>query len=270
MPPIPLAQELLALLQNVKNDDTNAISVLQYVLARLIGYVEQSELGAISQLTGDVEAGPGVGSQVATVVGLNGNPVSDEAPDLNDVLAWDGSEWVPSNSYASNSATRVIHSPGITPTNATFIPGQSPEPVVYGPVVGLHYKKDDDVVYGYSKIQTSYVSDASFHVHWTKNVDTNQNGRTVRWVLKYKVFNGASQDVTAVPEQTLVWDAVYADTGLTTRVVFRTPNAAASGFVAGYYVAYSLSFDPAHTTLTGRPVVISCDILSRNTINTGN
>lgn len=54
------------------------------------------------------------------------------------------------------------------------------------------------------------------------------------------------------------------------RIVYRTPNAAAVGFVAGYYVAMELGFVAANTTLSGRPVVISCDILSRNSINQGN
>jgi hypothetical protein len=171
---------------------------------------------------------------------------------------------------ASQAASRIIHTPGITPNSSTLVPGLGPEPVVLGTMIGLHYQRDADLVYSYSKIQTSYLSDASFHVHWTKNVDTNQAGATVRWRLRYTVFNGTSQDVTAGPTGTIVWDDTYDDAGTTSRVVYRTPNAAAAGFVAGYYVGMELGFDAANTTLSGRPVVISCDILARQSINVGN
>lgn len=179
--------------------------------------------------------------------------------------------WSP---LALRDATRIIHSQGITPAIATTIPGQSPEAVIFGTpptVVGLHYKRDDDKVYGYQKIQTSYVSDASFHIHWTKNVDTNQAGAKVRWVLTYTVFDVGS-NVNAPVTNTITWDDTYDDPGTTTRIVYRTPNASAPEFTAGYYVSFALGFDPnpLYTTLSGRPVVISCDVLSRNTINLGN
>lgn len=169
-----------------------------------------------------------------------------------------------------DAASRIIHTPGITPSASTMVPGLGPEPVVLGTLIGLHYKRDSDLVYSYSKIQTSYLSDASFHVHWTKNVDTNQAGATVRWRLRYTVFDGTSQDVTAGPTGTIIWDDTYDDAGTTSRVVYRTPNAAATGFVAGYYVGMELGFVAANTTLSDRPVVISCDILARQSINVGN
>jgi hypothetical protein len=175
---------------------------------------------------------------------------------------------------AFDDATRIIHTPGATPSKSTLIPGQGPEPVTFGaPVpdlVGLHYKRDDDLLYGYSKIQTTYISDASFHIHWTKNVDTNEAGATVRWVVTYKVYNGISQDVSGAATGTLLLDDTYVDAGTTTRIVYRTANAPAPGFVAGWYVGFSIGFDPANTTLNDRPTIISCDILSRNTINLGN
>jgi hypothetical protein len=172
------------------------------------------------------------------------------------------------------NATRIIHTPGATPSKSTVIPGQGPEPVTFGsPVpdlVGLHYRRDDDLLYGYSKIQTSYVSDASFHVHWTKNDDVSQPpGATVRWVITYKVYNGGSQDVSGPATGTLLLDDTYDDAGTTSRIVYRTANAPAAGFVAGWYVGFSVGFDPAFTTLTDLPVIISCDILTRNTINLG-
>lgn len=226
--------------------------------------------GGITQLSGDVVTPLGTGPQPATVVGLQTHPVSSDAPALGDILYWDGAKWDPYPISNVTGATRIIHTPGVTPTSATFVPGLAPEVVQFGTTVGLHYKKDADVVFGYGKIQTSFVSDASFHVHWTKNVNTNQAGATVRWVLQYTVYNGSSQDINVAPTGTLTWDDTYDDSGTTSRIVYRTGNAAAAGFVAGYYVSFKLGFDPAFTTLSDRPVVISCDMLSRNTINQGN
>ena len=172
---------------------------------------------------------------------------------------------------ALGAASRIIHTPGITPSTNTTVPGGGPEPEVLGTLIGLHYQRDTDLVYAYSKIQTTYLSDASFHVHWTKAVNTNQAGATVRWRLRYTVFDGSSQNVAAGPTGTIIWDDTYDDagTGSASRIVYRTPNAAAIGFVAGYYVGMELGFVAASTTLAGRPVVISCDILSRNSINAG-
>jgi hypothetical protein len=228
--------------------------------------------GGITQLTNDVETALGTGIQSATVKGLDTRPLDAAAPAVGDLLKWDGTKWTYQavGDLATESATRVIHTPGITPTSATFVPGIAPDVELMGTLVVLHYKKDIDKVYGYCKIPTSYVSDASFHIHWTKNVNTNQSGATVRWVINYTVFNGGSQDVTAPPTGTLTLDDTYDDAGLLTRVVHRTGNAAAAGFVAGYYVSFEIGFDPAHTTLSDRPAIVSCDILSRQTINEGN
>lgn len=165
------------------------------------------------------------------------------------------------------NATRIIHTPGVTPTSATVVPGLAPEVIAIGTTVALHYKKNNDKVYGYSKIPTSYVGDASFHIHWTKNVNTNQAGNTVRWLINYTVFNGSSENIEVAPTGNLILDDTYDDSGTTSRIVYRTPNAPAIGFVAGYYVSYEIGFDPTNTTLTGRPAIISCDILSRQTIN---
>lgn len=51
----------------------------------------------ITDLQGDVTAtGPGVAT--ATVVGLQNNPVDNAAPNLGDVLTWDGAKWTPAAS----------------------------------------------------------------------------------------------------------------------------------------------------------------------------
>lgn len=53
--------------------------------------------GGITTLTGDVDAGPGTGSQDATVVGLQTRPVSATAPSTGQALVWSGSAWAPAN-----------------------------------------------------------------------------------------------------------------------------------------------------------------------------
>lgn len=55
----------------------------------------------ITELTQDVIAGPGSGSQIATVVGLQTRPVSNAAPNVGDVLTWDGTQWVPMSTFTS-------------------------------------------------------------------------------------------------------------------------------------------------------------------------
>lgn len=68
--------------------------------------------GGITTLTGDVTAGPGVGSQAATVVKLQGRTVDSAAPSVNDVLAWDGTKWAPAPAPSATSAFRYTATGG--------------------------------------------------------------------------------------------------------------------------------------------------------------
>lgn len=168
---------------------------------------------------------------------------------------------------ADISATRILHVPVVTPSAVGRPAGQSPEYVVFGAVLALHYTGDAQKAYGHFKIPDSFVGDATLHVHWTKNVDTDQSGATVRWELKYAVYDGSSQDAAA-PE-TMTWDAMYDDDGTTTRIVYRTPDQTPTGFLPGYYVGVEVGFVPGSTTLSGRPVLVSVDMLCRCTIDEG-
>lgn len=51
--------------------------------------------GGITELTGDVTAGPGSGLQAATVVGIQGTAVSATPPQPGFALSYDGAQWVP-------------------------------------------------------------------------------------------------------------------------------------------------------------------------------
>lgn len=65
--------------------------------------------GGIMSLTQDVIAA-GTGAQPATVVGLQGRPVSSAAPATQQLLGWNGSAWAPANNPPAT---------GVTPGNYT-------------------------------------------------------------------------------------------------------------------------------------------------------
>lgn len=69
--------------------------ILDYIQSSLGGG------GGITELTGDVTAGPGSGAQAAVVVALQGNPVSAVAPGVGEVPTWDGAAWTPTAIPAS-------------------------------------------------------------------------------------------------------------------------------------------------------------------------
>lgn len=60
----------------------------------ILSFATPADTG-ITELTGDVTAGPGSGSQAATLAAIQGNPVNAASPNPGDVLEFDGSEWVP-------------------------------------------------------------------------------------------------------------------------------------------------------------------------------
>jgi len=172
--------------------------------------------------------------------------------------------------YALEASSRIVHLPVVTPTDSKEQPGQGPTPVVYGVVMGLHFDLATESAYRVFKIPTAFTgADASFHIHWTKSANSNEAGKTVRWRLSYKVFDGRTQDITAAPT-VLTFDDTYDDTGTTTRIVYRTSDVAAVGFTAGYYVGVMLEYVAANTTLVGGPVAVSVDLLLREYINRAN
>jgi hypothetical protein len=64
---------------------------------------DQSQVAAggagITQLTGDVLAGPGAGAQAASVVKVQGFPWDTTAPAPGDVPTWDGAQYTPQQPY---------------------------------------------------------------------------------------------------------------------------------------------------------------------------
>jgi hypothetical protein len=184
----------------------------------------------------------------------------------------------PDGAYALAKATRFFHEPTVTPGQGSSAPGQGPSELVIGSVLGLHFDDPSDMVYRIFKIGTNFIpggpgmtgdgTNASFHVHWTKAVDTDQSGGTVRWQIEYTVFDGISEDIAVTPT-VIDLDDTYIDSGTTSRIVHRTANVPAPGFIPGYYVGLCIGYDSGNTTLSGGPVVVSADLLSLGFINQG-
>lgn len=173
------------------------------------------------------------------------------------------------NRAADINATRLIHAPTLTPGSGSSAPGQGPTPIVLGgSVLGLNYATVTDASYRVFKINPAYVGDASFHIHWTKSANPSEAGRVVRWRIRYTVFDGSSEDVGAVAAQELLFDDTYEDASTdATRIVHRTANVSAAGFMAGYYVGIRIDYVAANTTLLSSPVLVSADLLATELIN---
>lgn len=158
----------------------------------------------------------------------------------------------------------------ITPSEyGSRAPGPQPDPVVYGTVFALEFTLNADTAYRVFKIPAHYVSDASFHIHWTKSdAGVDESGRNAKWRISYTVFNGTSDDVIAAPTVLEAEDTYEdADSG-GSRIVYRTPNLSAPGFIPNYYVGVCIeAVTPAGLALVNRPALVSMDLVWLETIN---
>ena len=172
-----------------------------------------------------------------------------------------------STGVALGADTRIVHESIMTPDTTSASPGQAPALTVMGTLVALVFTKQTHAAYRIVKIPSNYVGDASFHLHWTKSGDTNEAGKAVKWRIQYVVFNGESNDAAVAP-QSVEWEDVYEDAGTTSRIVYRTPNLAAAGFTAGYYVSFKVeAINPAGDPMNSEPALVSADVLFRLRIN---
>lgn len=173
--------------------------------------------------------------------------------------------------HTENAVTRTYHEPTLVPTDASNAPGQQASLGAIGDsTIVAEFTADTDEGYKIFKIPRNFVGDAAFHIHWTKESgvagDTDQSGNTVQWRISYLVFPGSGSDLTAAPTVLDITDT-YTDSGTTTRIVERTPNTAASGFVANYYVSMKVEVIGAGTTLTCEPALVNVDLTFTEYIN---
>lgn len=168
--------------------------------------------------------------------------------------------------------TRIYHEPTITPASGTNHPGQQPVISTIQSTLVAEFTLNTDKAYRIFKIPANYVSGAQFHVHWTKESGSGGDGvhtdQTVLWQVDYTVFAGEGPDVNVTPTTILLPDT-YDDSGTTTRVMQRTADIDAPGFVANYYVgACVASVTPGvGTPLTCEPALVSVDLTYTENIN---
>jgi len=175
--------------------------------------------------------------------------------------------------------TAIHHKPTLTPDISVSPPGQGPQPLALGNVIGLHYDTPaTDEGFRILKIPFTLVSpgntaaiepSVSFHIHWTKGVNSDESGATVRWVFEYTLFDGHDDEITSPTVSGLInMDDTYDDAGTTTRIVHRTADFVVTGLIAGYYLGVKITNDAGNTTMLGGPVLISADMLWKGWINT--
>ena len=178
---------------------------------------------------------------------------------------------------AIKTATSTFHEPTVTPSSGVNAPGQQPDIGVIGSSIVANFTFDTDRAYRIFKIPSSYISDPSFHVHWTKESGVagngNQENNAVLWRITYDVWSGGTPSGTLGDDllaggTVLEYEDTYRDAGTTTRIVHRTPNLAASGFVAGYYLGLCVeAATPAGPALTCEPALLSVDLIFTQYIN---
>jgi hypothetical protein len=139
-----------------------------------------------------------------------------------------------------------------------------------GPLLSLSFTASTDAAFRVFKIRYDYLSDPSFHLHWTKPDDVDRSGTFAKWCVEYSVFNGSSEDAALTTTIVDSGDVEYLDSGTTTRVIYRTSNIPLTGFAPGKYVAIKVqSLSPTGSALPG-PCLVSMDLIYRANINLGN
>lgn len=168
---------------------------------------------------------------------------------------------------ASRDQVDTVHYPIVSAARSRAQPGQGPDPLVINTLVGLEYATGGDAAYRTFKIASTFAGDASFHIHWTKSANADESGNAVTWRVSYVIFAGSGDDIGLLTPTVLTGASTYSDGSVDgTRVVYRTSNLAATGFIPEYYVG--MKVDIASSTLsTSNPVLISADLIMSQYIN---
>lgn len=171
---------------------------------------------------------------------------------------------------AGYNATRIIHETTIGGGRGSNSPGQGPTISTSGALLLFSFTPNDanDRLYRMFKIPTAYVSEPTFHVHWTKSSNADETGKNVRWRMGYSVYNGISEDAAATVTTVEIEDT-YEGSGTTNRIIYRASDINLSNFVAGYYMSvYIESMSPiSGSAMASEPALISLDLRYRAYIN---
>lgn len=167
---------------------------------------------------------------------------------------------------ALETATLVSHEPIVTSSVSSSSPGQIPDVyIVSEALLGLKFISTDEA-YRVFRLESTYVSDASLHIHWTKSSDANEAGKVVKWRVRYCVFTCIDGNAATIYEVSNI--STYVSSDLTSRIIYRTADMDISANVAPIrYVGVKVDYIAAETTLTSSPVLVSMDLITRNYIN---
>jgi hypothetical protein len=179
---------------------------------------------------------------------------------------------LPAHLNLIGNATRVTHTPVITPDSSTPQPGQGPTPVIIGTWAALQYDQAIDKSYRLYKIPGAYVGPAVFHIHWTKSADGDEGGNSVRWRISYTLatgFPGLAEDIVLPTPTVVTVDDTYDDASTdSSRFMHTTADTPLPGFERFKYVGICVDYDSGNTTLaTSDPVLVSLDLLLTESIN---
>jgi len=172
---------------------------------------------------------------------------------------------------AKADAVAGFHEPIVLPSSGTNAPGQEPDIGVISSTMVAEFTLNTDKAYRTFKIPANYVDTPAFHVHWTKESggggDVDESTKEVRWRISYTVFPGNGNDINVAPT-VIDLDDVYDDSGTTTRIVYRTANVAAVGFMANYYLGICVeAVTPGGVAIASEPALVSVDLTFNQLIN---
>lgn len=164
---------------------------------------------------------------------------------------------------------RTHHEVIVRPGNGSTAPGQTPTIVVSGALQLGSFTLNTDDCYRQFKIPSNFVGNASFHIHWTKTTNANEQGKNVRWKLSWVVFDGHEGGTCNYTPSTTEVEDTYEDSGTTVWKMYSTPNIAVDGdFIAGHYVSLKMeAITPSGTPMAGEPGLYSVDLVYDELIN---
>lgn len=187
--------------------------------------------------------------------------LQNEIDDLNNDIAT-----LQSQITVLQNATRIIHEPIVTSSVSSSSPGKIPDLYLVGTTtLGLMFAPTDEV-YKIFRTQSTYVGNASLHIHWTKSDNINEAGKVVKWRVEFSVFECIDGDISVIHEVSDI--STYTSSELNSRIIYRTANMDISSFItSSQYVSIKVDYIPNETTLVSAPVLISVDLITQNKIN---